>query len=626
MPSSPPESSSTQALFYKLLHTNSRRKTPLLDRRGNPNLSGWGGRKSSCHSTTPSRLAGTAPSVQEGSFSISTFCFYPIICFFCTFNFACTPPPPPPLISFQDITEPAGLSDFRHHSGATGNKWFPEIMGAGAGFIDFDSDGWQDILLVGGGSWDSTDDVRSLRLFRNNKDDTFSDVTIRAELDNVRAYGFGLAVADYDNDGDDDFALTTLHHNLLFRNDGSAFSEVSSALPDTPTWSTAALFFDADNDGWLDLLVGNYVEWLAKTDRFCTIDRVEKEYCTPELYEGLPLNLYRNELGERFVDVSMESGLDGNRGKTLGLAVLDYNRDGRLDVVAANDTERDLLFENMGNGLFEERGLVAGIAMTRTGKAGAGMGIDVGVIDSTGETTLFVGNFSNEMLSVFQHTRNGSFRDITTASQIGRPTLRPLTFGLFLFDVELDGDLDLFTLNGHVQEGVAKIYENISFAQHPQLFVNDGAGSFEEFASHAPSVWLKKRVGRGAAYADIDNDGDLDILITTNNGPAELWRNDSAGGNTLQLTLEGRSSNRDAIGASVKIVSQNGTQHRQVKSGSSYLSASEKRVTFGLGDASTVDSLIIQWPSGILDTLVDVADGQYVMVEGEHELLPTDAQ
>lgn len=524
-----------------------------------------------------------------------------------------TPAPPGLLV---DATQEAGLSGYRHTSAAMGQRWFPETMGAGAGFIDYNNDDWPDILLVNGAHWKPTTPLLpAVTLLRNNQDGTFSNVTAETGLSQYNAYGFGLTVADYDNDGDEDFFLTTLHQNLLFNNRDGVFTEVGhdSAIGAASEWSTAAMFFDADADGHLDLLVGNYVDWSPATDQFCTIDRQQKEYCTPELYRGLPLRLYRNDGNGGFEDISKQSGVDVPAGKTLGLAMLDFNKDSHIDFIAANDTVRDLLFLNLGNGTFEEIGLRSGLALSQTGRASAGMGIDIGVVDDTGEPTVFIGNFSKESIGVFQHRGNGLFKDRGTTSQIGRPSFLTLTFGLLLLDIDLDGYLDLFAANGHVHQDVARIQEGITHAQPPQLFLNDGTGRFSAQAPQPGSVLADSLVARGAAYADYDRDGDLDILVTENNGPVHLWKNTTPTQYSLQLKLTGDTSNRGAIGALITITSAAGIQYRRVVSGSSYLSASSRQLTFGTPDQETVQA-IIHWPSGHRDTLDGLSSGQSIRI------------
>ena len=526
---------------------------------------------------------------------------------------------------FVDVTVQAGFEDVRHHAARNGDKWFPEIMGGGGGFIDYNNDHWPDILLVNGGELvqDAASNVPAVSLFENNQDGTFSDVTEKAGLTAYSAYGSGVAVADFDNDGDQDFVLSTVYENLLFRNEGGVFVEVGkeTGFSDLSEWSTAILFLDADKDGWLDILVGNYVSWTPETDKRCTLDGTAREYCTPEIYKGIPLRLYKNVEGAQFVNISDAAGIAINPGKTLGLATLDFNHDGWIDIVATNDTERDLLDENLKDGTFKERGMLSGIALSGDGEASAGMGVDVGYIDGSGEPTVFIGNFSREALSVFQHQASGRFRNVTTTSRIGRPSYLTLTFGLSLLDVDLDGDQDLFVVNGHVHPSVASAQDGITFSQAPQLYINDGAGKFDEFKPATSSVFDDTVVGRGAAYADIDNDGDQDILFTVNDGRPRIWQNSILRKNVLQITLEGTASNKSALEARIEIIAQGERQIQYVKSGSSYLSASELRLTFGMDGATVVDSIRVAWPSGNLETLTDIATGQHILVkEGSRDV------
>ncbi len=529
------------------------------------------------------------------------------------------------LPAFTDITAEAGLGEFWYENGATGEKWFPESMGSGGGFIDYDGDGWIDILLVGGGTWSEREDelVPALWLYRNNGDGTFSLRTDEAGLGGIFAYGLGISVADYDNDGDEDFYFTTLRDNMLFRNDGGRFTDVgqASGAIGEPAWSTNAIFFDADQDGWLDLYVGNYVDWSIEDDLWCTLDGVTKSYCTPELYSGIPSRFYRNNGDGTFIDQTEAAGFLPAPGKTLGAVELDFNKDGWPDLVVACDTQRNLLYENNGDGTFTEKGAISGIAYDENGGARAGMGIDVGIVDHTGEETVFVGNFSREMIGVFRHVGNGLFIDRAAVSKIGRPSLLTLTFGLFLFDPDLDGDLDLFTANGHVQVEIDYTEDGITYKEPPHLFINRGDGIFEDVAKAAGGVLSRPIVGRGAAYADIDRDGDQDILITTNNGPAYLWRNDQQNGHFLRVQLEGRQSNRNAIGIRIVAVVGDRRMERRIRTGSSFLSQMEKTVTFGLGASTIIDSLIIYWRNGRVARFADVgADQEVRIVEGADTL------
>ncbi|QXD16363.1 CRTAC1 family protein [Rhodocaloribacter litoris] len=530
--------------------------------------------------------------------------------------------------AFTDLTTAAGLGDFRHENGARGDTWFPETMGSGGGFLDANGDGHPDIVLVGGGAWTPEEDraVRKLWLYLNNGDGTFTLAPAGTLPDDLPGYGMGLAVADYDNDGDDDLFFTTLGPDHLLRNDGGVFTDVtrSAGLPHDPTWSTAALFFDADRDGHLDLYVAGYVKWSPETDLFCSQDGENKGYCTPELYEGVPGRFYHNRGDGTFEDRTAAAGFDTATGKTLGVIDLDFNRDGWPDLAFANDTDPDQLYRNNGDGTFTETGVASGIAFDEQGRARAGMGIDAGVVDPSGEETLFVGNFSNEMISVYRHLGHGVFLDRAAASQIGRTSLLTLTFSVFLFDADLDGDLDLFAANGHVQPHIERVSDQIRFRQPPHLFLNDGNGTFTDIAPELGGVMTRPLVARAAATADIDRDGDLDVLLTENAGPAHLWRNDlDAPRHWLRVDLEGRVSNRDGLGARIEILAGGQRQVRRVRRNAGFLSTFEKTATFGLGNATRVDSLVVYWPGGHVDRFAGIETNQTVrVIEGEALLRP----
>ncbi len=526
---------------------------------------------------------------------------------------------PDVLAMFVDVTESAGLAGFAHTNGGFGESWAPEIVGAGAGFLDYDGDEWVDIILVVGGAFEGEIGYRGpcLRLFRNQGDGSFEDATQVAGLAELAAYAFGVTVGDYDNDGDSDVFVTTLYRDLLLRNDGGTFTEVGeeAGIGDAREWSTSALFLDADRDGFLDLYVGTYVDWSPEKDHYCGFEG-EKVYCTPEVYDGISARYYHNRGDGTFVlrtrEAGFLSGIEGRRDKTLGVASFDANGDGWPDVAVANDTERDMLFVNDGDGTFTETGIRSGIAYDLHGTPRAGMGIDIGVVDSTGEPSWFVGNFSGEMVGVYRHTGDGLFMERAAASLVGRPTLKTLTFGLFLFDVDLDADLDLFVANGHVQTHIARIVEGVTFRQPAQLFLNKGGGRFAEMAAQGPL--LQAMVARGATYADYDKDGDLDVLITENHGPAHLWRNETQVGRWLRVRLQGRQSNRDGYGAVVVLHSGNMRQIRELRAGSSYLSHLESVATFGLGDAASPDSITVHWPRGTVDRVTSVVVGSEVLI------------
>ena len=542
-----------------------------------------------------------------------------------------SPGSPSPALAFTEVTEEAGLGEYRHRNGGLGQKWMPEVVGPGGAFLDYDGDGWQDILLVGGGRWARVSDepVEALRLYRNLGDGTFTDVSSETGLSGIEAYGFGVAAADYDNDGDTDFFLTTLHENLLFRNDGGRFEEVGeeAGLANEAYWSTSAVFLDADRDGWVDLFVGNYVSWTPETDIPC-FHEGEKAYCTPQNYAGVASTFYRNKGDGAFVDATQEAGFSGAidpvLDKTLGVAELDITGDGHSDLYVANDTERNLLYVNRGDGTFVEAAVRSGVAYDQHGQSRAGMGVDAGVVDSSGQTTIFVGNFTQETVSVFRHASGGYFTDRATISRVGFPTMGTLTFGLFLFDADLDGDLDLFLANGHVLEHIAEILEGAAFAEPAQLFLNRGDGVFDEVLP-TTGVLAQPMVARGAIYADYDRDGDLDVLLLENAGPAHLWRNDLNGKGWLHIRLEGRASNGSALGARIEAVVGDLRMERRIRSGSSFLSQSALPAVFGLGARRQVDSLIVHWPSGLVERFAGVEAGQeVVLVEGSGVLHPAE--
>lgn len=533
--------------------------------------------------------------------------------------------------SFTDITQASGLSDFKYVNGAFGKVWFPEQMAAGCGFIDYDGDEWLDILLVGGGALapNTVPETPALWLYRNNGDGTFSLKTKEAGLDNIRAYGTGVNVADYDNDGDADFYFTTLKSNMLFRNEGGVFHEVGAraGVIEPRRWSASSLFFDADRDGLLDLYVCNYADWSSEKDITCLVEGGSKDYCPPGMYVGVENVFYRNNGDGTFSDQTRQAGFANSPGKSLGVAELDFNHDGWPDLVVANDGERDLLYENNRDGTFTEKGTITGIAYSEMGEARAGMGIDAGVADSTGNVTVFVGNFSQEMIGVYRYSGKGWFADRSALSKIGRPSLPMLTFGLFLMDVDFDGDLDLFIANGHVYPVRTKFMDGITYRQPAQLFLGNNDGTFEEVSSKLGGVWQQQLVARGAAFGDFDRDGDPDILLSENSGSAHLWRNDFQAPNFLRVRLEGRQSNREGVSSRLLAIVGKNKMERRVRTGSSYLSSSEKTVTFGLGSAARVDSLVIEWPSGRVERFAGVEASQELhVIEGAgtftHRALP----
>jgi hypothetical protein len=520
-----------------------------------------------------------------------------------------------------DVTTAAGIQ-FHHNSGAYGGKLLPETLGSGCAFLDYDADGWQDILLINGMDWPQHKRQRTtLRLYRNNRDGTFTDVTHRAGLD-VEMYGMGVAVGDYNNDGFPDILVTCVGQNRLFRNTSKGtFTDVthSSGLDGRLGFSTSALWFDYDRDGLLDLFVCNYVKWSAEHDVFCSLDGKHKSYCTPEAYRGETCWLFHNRGDGTFEDVTAKSGIFDTSSKSLGVAMLDYDRDGWADLLVANDTQPNKLYRNQRNGTFKDVAVEAGIAFSAEGKARAGMGVDAADFDHSGFPGVAITNFDNEMIGLYRPAANGTYNDVAVQAGVGLASQNTLGFGCAFLDANLDGALDLVVANGHIDDTVRNIRGNVGYAQPPQIFLNNGQGKFQDVAAATGDAFIQPKVGRGLCYADFDRDGDLDILMTTNNGPAYLYRNDQQTGNhSIRFRLTGTKSNRDAIGAMVRIEHEGSTQERLVKGGSSYLSQSERPVTFGLGKRDKINRVTIEWPSGTTEEYKNLAAGQsYDCVEGK---------
>jgi hypothetical protein len=521
-------------------------------------------------------------------------------------------------LRFTDVTAKAGIK-FTHNSGRAGKKFLPETLGAGGAFFDADGDGWLDVLLINSKDWASSrkGGRKSLHaLYRNNRNGTFADVTKGSGLD-VSMYGLGVAAADYDNDGRQDVYVTALEGDRLFHNlGGGKFKDVTAASGiRNASFGTSAAWLDYDRDGKVDLFVANYVQWSPDKDLWCSLDGATKSYCTPESYQGTSSKLYRNLGQGKFQDATAKDGV-GQEGKALGVAVLDYDVDGWPDLFVANDTQPNKLYRNRKNGTFAEEGLEAGVAFGEDGVARGAMGVDAADYDRSGRPHLLVGNFSNEMLALYHNEGSGIFVDEAPASSVGRASLLTLSFGVFFFDYDLDGLLDLFAANGHIEEEIGRVQPRVSYKQPPLVFRNLGAGKFEPVAGRLGAELNRPVVARGAAYGDYDKDGDLDVLLTTNHGPSYLFRNDGGNRNNwLCVRTKGVRSNRDGLGAVVRVASPKvGRQWGTVRSGSSYCSQSDLALTFGLGKdpKATVE---IEWPSGQKQRLADVPANQFITVE-----------
>ena len=522
-------------------------------------------------------------------------------------------------VTFRDITQKAGIH-FVHNNAAFGKKYLPETMGPGVAFIDYDNDGWPDIFIVNGMDWPGHAIRRSTpKLYHNNHDGTFTDVTHKAGLD-VEMFGMGVAVGDYDNDGYDDIFVTALGQSRLFHNNGNGtFTDVTqkAGLMGPKEFSTSAAWVDYDRDGKLDLVVGNYVQWSLEGDLYCTLDGKSKSYCTPESYKGASVRLWHNRGDGTFEDVTQKAGLWDPTSKTLGIAILDYDNDGWPDLLFSNDTQPNKLYRNNGNGTFTEKAVVAGVAFSEDGVARAGMGVDAADYDRSGMASILITNFSNQMLSLYHNEGRGLFVDEAPRSEVGRNSLLTLGFGCFFFDYDLDGWPDILIANGHIDGDIQRVQPNVKYAMPPHIFRNLGKGNFQEVTKSLGAGFATPRVGRGAAYGDINNDGRLDLLLSTNGGPVYLFENDFTGSpgaanKSLRIKLVGTKSNRDGIGTVVKLTAGGESQSEMLRSGSSYLSASELVLTFGLAMHGQAENIEIRWPSGQVDTLTNVAAGQTI--------------
>ena len=518
-------------------------------------------------------------------------------------------------VKFTDVTSAAGIK-FTHNSGRAGKKFLPETLGSGGAFVDFDGDGWQDVVLVNSKDWTPRGRRSLPALYKNNRNGAFVNVTAGSGLD-IEMYGMGIAAADYDNDGKADLYITALEGDRLFHNEGNGkFRDATKAMGiDNANFSTSAAWLDYDKDGKLDLFVANYVQWTAKGDLWCSLDGVTKSYCTPESYKGTSSKLFHN-LGNRFADESVKAGVGDPNSKSLGITIFDYNSDGWPDIFVANDTQPNKLYRNNRNGTFSDEAMAAGVAFGEDGVARGAMGADAHDYDLSGRPHLLVGNFSNQMIGLYHNEGKNLFVDEAPTSAVGRASLLSLSFGVFFFDYDLDGNQDIFAATGHIEEEIGRVQPKIQYKEAPLLFRNLGKKKFEPVGASMGPEFNRPVVARGAAYADFDHDGDLDLLMTTNHGPAYLFRNDGGNRNNwLCVRTVGSRSNRDGIGAIVRIGTVSGQKWSWVKSGSSYCSQSDLAVTFGLGSEKSVSSLEIEWPSGVKQKLGSVPANQFLTVD-----------
>ncbi|MHC4909992.1 MAG: CRTAC1 family protein [Planctomycetota bacterium] len=524
-----------------------------------------------------------------------------------------------PLVVFTDVTTDAGI-DFVHVNGDAGDRMLPETMGGGNAFFDADNDGDQDLLLVNSRPWPwnggGDDALPTSAFYRNDGSGSFTNDTTAVGLD-VALYGMGVAVGDYDGDGLIDVYLTAVGGNRLFRNTGSAFEDVTSVAGVSGSdddWSTGAGFFDADGDGDLDLFVCNYVKWSRDIDLAVdyTLVGIGRAYGPPANYEGSHCTLFRNDGDGAFTDVSESAGLHvvnsvtGRAvGKALALLPMDIDGDGDLDVLVANDTTRNFLFINDGGGVFEESGAKAGVAYDGMGSATGAMGMDAAWYRNSDDVAVSIGNFANETTSFFvRQAGSTQFSDDALVEGVGSPSRIVLTFGLFFFDYDLDGRLDFLQANGHLEREINTVQSSQHYRQPTQLYWNAGPDAPAAYSLVSPDTTgdlAAMRVGRGASYADIDGDGDLDALVTQTGGPPSLLRNDqNLGNHWLRVVLDHPAPNTGAIGASVELACGGERQRRVVSPTRSYLSQVELPVTFGLpaGTLAGDVSLTVTWPDG----------------------------
>jgi enediyne biosynthesis protein E4 len=523
-----------------------------------------------------------------------------------------------PSPQFVDVARQAGVV-FHHTNGASPEKHLVETMGSGGLFFDYDSDGLTDIFVVDGGSVvDAAVHRRARhRLFRNRGQGTFADVTERSGIQH-RQYGMGACAGDYDGDGDPDLYITNWGPNVLYRNRGDGtFSDVTAAARvGEARWSASCAFADLDRDGDLDLWVVNYVDAARKDNPYCGDSRRGlRFYCHPLKYQPLPSTVYRNDAGT-FTDVTVSSGVAAHRSNGMGVVIADHDADGWPDVFVANDTMPNFLFSNQGKWKFAETGLAAGIAVASDGKARAGMGIDAGDYDGDGRLDVAITNLDFEMHSLYRGLDGDLFTDATSESGIGFPTLPFVGFGVAFLDYDNDGQLDVATATGHILDNAPLFRAGATYAQRHLLFRNTTQRRFAEVGRGAGPAFNALKVSRGLATADIDNDGDLDLLVTTNGQEAELLRNDGGNrGHAVLIDLRSAAPNSRAIGARVRVAVGTRSQTRDVRAGSSYMSQSDLRLHFGLGTAATIDRIDVQWPSGKLESLRNVAADQLLTIQ-----------
>jgi len=531
-----------------------------------------------------------------------------------------SPEPARPVI-FTDVAKAAGIT-FQHDNAASPEKYLIETMGSGCGWLDYDQDGLLDLYLVNGAATRVYHPSHPLRsaLYRNNGDGTFTDVTGKAGVGAEGLFGMGVAVGDYDNDGFPDLVVLGYGRCILYHNNGDGtFTDVTgrAGVENSGRWASSAAWFDYDNDGRLDLVIANYVDWSPEHNFYCgDTGPGMRSYCHPDDFHGQPPTLYHNNGDGTFTDVSKSSGLGLKGGNGLGIVTFDYDDDGWQDILIANDHMPNFLFHNNRDGTFREVGYAAGVAVSSDGQFEAGMGTDAADITGSGRMDLVVAHLDMQLARFYQNLGDHTFDDATMRSKIGYATYHMSEFGARFMDYDNDGARDLFMATGHVLDNIERYHADSHYAEPKLMFRNNGRGIFENVSDQLGPDFLLPRVSRGAAIGDFDNDGDLDILVNNSGQAAQLLRNDGGNANHwLEILLIGTKSNRDGVGARVKVWAGDLVLHDQRKGGMSYQSAQDPRLHFGLGSHANVDAVEIQWPSGNVTKLGSLKSDQIIAIK-----------
>lgn len=524
-------------------------------------------------------------------------------------------------VQFIDIARSAGIS-FQHENAASAEKYLIETMGSGCAWVDYDQNGLLDLYLVNGAATRAHSFAQSPRsaLYRNNGDGTFTDVTERAGVAAEKLFGMGIAVGDYDNDGFPDLFVLGYDRCILYHNNGDGtFTDVSekAGVENLGRWGSSAAWFDYDNDGHLDLVIANYVDWSPERNFYCGDHGPGmRSYCHPDDFHGEMPTLYHNNGDGTFTDVTKSSGLGAKAGNGLGVVTFDYDDDGWQDIFIANDHMPNYLFHNNRDGTFREVGYEAGVAVSGDGQFEAGMGTDAADTTGNGRSDIAVTHLDMQLARLYRNRGDGTFDDATLQSKIGYATYHMSGFGTRFMDYDNDGNLDLFMANGHVLDNIERYHANTYYAEPKLMFRNTGKGIFENVSDRLGKDFQLPRVSRGAAVGDFDNDGDLDILINNNGQAPQLLRNDGGNANHwLQILLIGTKSNRDGVGARIRVAAGDMVLHDQRKGGMSYQSAQDPRLHFGLGNHTRVDAVEIRWPSGMVTKLENVKADQIIAVK-----------